>query len=122
MTDETKPKTFVEFLQNNVDSSLTEKDKKKYENPRYNIKVSGFDMSYIENDNYLKVSYERENNITTISLKADYVRKNFFKVLSKGFKNVDETVTYAQIQELSLFRAFNYVVSEFLKTNNHLFI
>ncbi len=110
-------KVFIASL-SDTNKLLSEKDKKRYEQTNLSASYELDDLTpIIANVNIIKFSYDKLEKICKPTFKRSFVEKKFCDSLKLEFD-----VLHNAIRKQDLFRAYNYVLSEWLNANKSLLL
>ena len=101
---------------------MTRKDYQKFQEPQGSIKEESIKPSWVGHKHFLRIVYDTEKGTTTAKIKPESITAVFMDTMSKQYPEVDMTAVLTAVQERSLIRAYNEMISQWVKANKHLFV
>ena len=117
MTENQVLNDFIKSLKE-TNTLLSDKDKKKYEKMTLVLTYESPEVNKaFENPNIEKFSYEKLTMQIKATFKRAVIENKFCEVLGLDYDKLNP-----QIRANDLFRAYNFTLSEWVKSNKELFI
>lgn len=114
---QTQTEKFIASLQD-TNKLLSDKDKKRYDQTNLSASYELDDLTpIIANGNIVKFSYDKLEKICKPTFKRSFVENKFCTSLE-----LDHDTLHNEIRKTDLFRAYNFVLSEWLNANKDLLL